>query len=212
MSETKKSSIIPAALGALSDTASATAATKSKAKPNGSDAMGSRRAPPCVVVGGSDNNATATDTTTTTSEGAASASTAAAAAIASRDPFDEAMAVLPHETTAAYVEAVRVAPHLVEAESNPDIYLAFHKNDPWKAALCVATYWKMRAEIFGGDRNSETGDANMNSDSNRAYRPMTLTGDGAMSPDDVKVFKTGFLMVLPRDRHGRAVVRWLGGG
>jgi len=211
MSETKKSSIIPAALGALSDTATATAATKSKAKPNGSDAMGSRRAPPCVVVGGSDNNATATDTTTTTSEGAASASTAAAAAIASRDPFDEAMAVLPHETTAAYVEAVRVAPHLVEAESNPDIYLAFHNGDPWKAALCVATHWKMRAEIFGGENNAK-GDSNKNSESNRAYRPMTLTGDGAMSPDDVKVFKTGFLMVLPSDRHGRAVVRWLGGG
>jgi hypothetical protein len=111
---------------------------------------------------------------------------------AARAQFDEAMAGLPSETTEAYVEALRRAPDLVETESNPDLYMAYDQHDPWKAALRVAAYWKSRAEIFGGDR---------------AYRPLTLTGRDALSPEDVKLFHTGFLMILPNDRHGRAVVR-----
>ena len=125
-------------------------------------------------------------------QGGGRSSPAAAASAAARTQFDEAMAALPRETKAAYLEAKRVAPRLVEKESNPDAYLEYDHYDPWRAALRVATYWTFRTEIFGGER---------------AYRPMTLAGSGAMSPDDVKVFQTGFLMVLPNDRHGRAVVR-----
>jgi hypothetical protein len=111
---------------------------------------------------------------------------------AARAQFDEAMAGLPRETKESYVEALRRNPDLVETESNPDLYLAYDQHDPWKAALRVAAYWKSRAEIFGDGR---------------AYRPLTLTGHGALSPEDVKLFRTGFLMILPNDRHGRAVVR-----
>jgi hypothetical protein len=111
---------------------------------------------------------------------------------AARAQFDEAMAGLPPETKGSYAEALRRNPHLVEAESNPDLYMAYDQHDPWRAALRVAAYWTTRAEIFGDDR---------------AYRPLTLSGHGALSPEDVKLFHTGFLMILPNDRHGRAVVR-----
>jgi hypothetical protein len=114
---------------------------------------------------------------------------------AARAQFDEAMAGLPRETTEAYVEALRRAPDLVETESNPDLYMEYDHHDPWRAALRVAAYWTTRVEIFGDDR---------------AYRPLTLTGRDALSPEDVKLFRTGFLMVLPNDRHGRAVVRLVG--
>ena len=108
-----------------------------------------------------------------------------------RAQFLEAMASIPDEDKAAYVEAVRQTPNLVEAESNPDLYLEYDSYDPWKAALRVANYWKTRVEIFG----------------DRAFLPLTITGDGAMSSEDIKVLRTGFFMVLPNDKQGRTVVR-----
>jgi hypothetical protein len=108
-----------------------------------------------------------------------------------RAQFQEAMASVPDEDTAAYMEAVRRVPSLVARESNPDLYLEYDSYDPWKAALRVANYWKTRAEIFG----------------DRAFLPLTLTGDGAMSSEDVKILRTGFFMVLPNDKQGRTVVR-----
>lgn len=108
-----------------------------------------------------------------------------------RAQFHEAMASISDEDKAAYAKAVRQAPNLVEAESNPDLYLEYDSYDPWKAALRVANYWKTRVEIFG----------------DRAFLPLTITGDGAMSSEDVKVLRTGFFMVLPNEKQGRTVVR-----
>jgi hypothetical protein len=98
-----------------------------------------------------------------------------------RAQFHEAMASIPVEDKAAYVEAARRAPNLVEAESNPDLYLEYDSYDPWKAALRVSNYWKTRAEIFG----------------DRAFLPLTITGDGAMSSEDIKVLRTGFSWSYP---------------
>jgi hypothetical protein len=108
-----------------------------------------------------------------------------------RAQFHEAMGGIADDDKAAYAEAARRAPNLVEAESNPDRYLEYDKYDPWKAARRVANYWKTRVEIFG----------------DRAFLPLTLTGDGTMSAEDVKLLRTGFFMVLPNDKQGRAVVR-----
>jgi hypothetical protein len=110
-----------------------------------------------------------------------------------RAQFHEAMASIHDEDKSAYVEAARRAPDLVEAESNPDLYLEYDSYDPWKAALRVANYWKTRVEIFG----------------DRAFLPLKITGDGAMSSEDIKVLRTGFFMVLPNEKQGRTVVRGL---
>jgi hypothetical protein len=110
-----------------------------------------------------------------------------------RAQFHEAMASIPDEDKSAYKEAARRAPNLVETESNPDLYLEYDSYDPWKAALRVANYWKTRGEIFG----------------DRAFLPLKITGDGAMSSEDIKVLRTGFFMVLPNEKQGRTVVRGL---
>jgi hypothetical protein len=108
-----------------------------------------------------------------------------------RAHFNEAMASIPHDDRAEYGEAMERAPRLVEIESNPDHYLDHADFDPWKAAAGVAAYWKARVEFFG----------------DRAFFPLTISGDGAMSPDDVELLQSGVFMVLPCDRQGRHAVR-----
>jgi hypothetical protein len=108
-----------------------------------------------------------------------------------RAAFNEAVESIPEDEKVAYLQALARAPHLVEVESNPDIYLEFLAFDLWKAATRVVQYWNARVDIFG----------------ERAFFPLTSTGEGALSPEDVDVLNTGFLMVLPNDNAGRAVVR-----
>jgi hypothetical protein len=107
-----------------------------------------------------------------------------------RSLFHDAMASIPQEDKGAYLEAVGRVPHLVEVESNPDRYLDFLGYDPWKAALRVAEYWKARVDLFG----------------DRAFLPLTISGEGALAPEDVRVLETGSFMVLPNNKEGRAVV------
>jgi hypothetical protein len=52
----------------------------------------------------------------------------------------------------------------------------------------VVDYWKVRRELFGEDR---------------AYLPLTLTGDGALSEEDMQVLRTGAFMILPKTVHGK---------
>jgi hypothetical protein len=52
----------------------------------------------------------------------------------------------------------------------------------------VVDYWKVRVELFGEDR---------------AYLPLTLTGDGALTEGDMEVFRTGVFMILPKTVHGK---------
>jgi hypothetical protein len=109
-----------------------------------------------------------------------------------RAHFNEAMASLPPNDRASYTKAMERAPRLVEIESNPDHYLDHAGLDPWKAAARVAAYWETRVEFFG----------------DRAFLPLTVSGDGAMSHDDVELLRSGFYMVLPKDRQGRPVVSY----
>jgi hypothetical protein len=108
-----------------------------------------------------------------------------------RAHFNEAMASIPRDDRVEFGEAMARAPRLVEIESNPDHYLDHADFDPWKAAAGVAAYWKARVEFFG----------------DRAFLPLTISGDGAMSPDDVELLQSGVFMVLPCDRQGRHAVR-----
>jgi hypothetical protein len=66
----------------------------------------------------------------------------------------------------------------------------FHPSDPLAAARRLANYWKKRKEIF----------------QERAYLPINLSGNGALTADDVKVLKMGYMVNLPRDLKGRTVV------
>ena len=69
-----------------------------------------------------------------------------------------------------FLLALERVPFLVEFESNPAKFLQREDFDIAKAVKRVCAYWKYRCEIFGNER---------------AFCPMTLTGDGALSPEDV---------------------------
>ena len=101
-----------------------------------------------------------------------------------------AMSALPDLEKADFLIAQRVCPQVVATESDPLRFLRFTNFDPWAAALRLAKYWKMRREIFG----------------NQAFLPMTLTGDGALSEEDITVIRAGSLVLLPYDNEGRSVL------
>jgi hypothetical protein len=82
---------------------------------------------------------------------------------------------------AAYEEAKEKALDLIKNESNPSLYLSFNKNDVRKAATQLAKYWYWRKEIF----------------KERAYLPLNQTGKGALSEEDLEVWKVGALSLLP---------------
>lgn len=101
-----------------------------------------------------------------------------------------ALSVIADGEKADLLEALRVAPHLVATESDPFRFLSFKNYDTWAAAQALVTYWKRRREIFGA----------------RAFLPMTITGDGAMTMEDIAYLRAGYLLFLPDDDHGRTVV------
>lgn len=102
----------------------------------------------------------------------------------------EALDVVPLNEKRAFAEAVQKVPELVELESSPERYLRFDSFDPWAASRRIVAYWNVRLDFFG----------------DRAFLPMTCNGEGALSKTDIELLKTGFLMLLPHDKHGRAVV------
>jgi hypothetical protein len=55
----------------------------------------------------------------------------------------------------------------------------------------VVDYWEVRLELFGEDR---------------AYLPLTLTGDGALTEGDMEVFRTGVFMILPKTVQGKPTI------
>jgi hypothetical protein len=108
----------------------------------------------------------------------------------SRCRLDEAIDLMPEEDTQAYCEALATVPDIVEHESRPSWYLQHEKYNSWAAANRLALYWTKRKRIFG----------------DRAFLPMNLTGEGALSKEGVGYFSTGALVFLPSDKNGRSVL------
>ena len=90
-----------------------------------------------------------------------------------------------------FLTALQVAPHLVFSESDPLIFLKFANFNTLAAARGLAMYWKRRLEVFGQDR---------------AFRPLILTGYGALTPEDVVMVRSGYTAYLPNDNEGCSVV------
>ena len=89
------------------------------------------------------------------------------------------------------MEGIQIAPDVVEKESFLDLYLRSNEYNFWKAASKICRYWHERKRIFGADR---------------CYRPLTLTGNGALTKEDVRVLSAGFPSILPRLSSGETVV------
>lgn len=101
-----------------------------------------------------------------------------------------ALSLLPNERRAAYENAQKADPRIVEAETPVTRFLAFKQNDPWAAADALAEYWNRRTELFG----------------ERAFLPMTATGNGALNAKDLNVLSSGGFYELPPDVEGRPVL------
>lgn len=140
----------------------------------------------------SSNNSSTTGTAAATAA-AASLSAAQIQDIAwmrqKQQEFNMAVRLLPDTDKAAYQEALTRSPHLVAVESPPKRYLQIER-DPMDAARRLCAYWRQRKACFG----------------TRAFLPMVQTGTGALSPEDVEMLGSGFVMLLPPDRYGRTVL------
>ena len=99
----------------------------------------------------------------------------------SQEVFRHSLDLIALEDKRDFLLALERVPFLVESESNPAKFLQREDFHIAKAVKRVCMYWKYRCEIFGNER---------------AFCPMTLTGDGAFSPEDVAGYCAGTLFPI----------------
>ena len=82
---------------------------------------------------------------------------------------------LDADTAREYRSAAELAPELVDTESRPWDFIRFEKYDLPRAARRRALYWKCRKYIF----------------ESRWLLPMTQTGTGALTSQEVEILRSG---------------------
>lgn len=97
---------------------------------------------------------------------------------------------LPADDQVELLEAVLLVPYLVATETNPSLFWRVEGGDAVAAAHRLAGNWKMRKTFFGA----------------RYLRPLLdLTGEGALSEDDVAIIASGLYVNNVVDNQGRIV-------
>jgi len=96
--------------------------------------------------------------------------------------IDRALRDIAEEDKQAFLYAWENVPELIEIETHPIKFLLREDFDVDKTIKRMALYWKYRYDVFGPER---------------AFRPMTTSGDGVLTPEDVADVKTGAIMILP---------------
>jgi hypothetical protein len=102
----------------------------------------------------------------------------------------QAVEEMPAAKKAAYTKAQERCPQLMKTESDPLKFLRYDKDNYWKAAERLVMYWEERQALFG----------------EKAFLPMTQTGNGALSVEDVMALHTGNYALLPKASSGEDVV------
>jgi len=97
-----------------------------------------------------------------------------------RHDIDLALGAIAAEDKRALLYALEHAPELIQLETHPVKFLR-EDFDVAKAISRLALYWKYRVQFFGEER---------------AFRPMTLSEDGALSSEDVAAFSTGVMFPI----------------
>lgn len=110
--------------------------------------------------------------------------------VTARQAVEEAIGMVPTVDKIAYLEALHTRPSLIESESDPLRFVRAENYDSWAAARRLCSYWAIRREVFG----------------ERAYLPMTQSGNGALTREDVVVLSCGEVALLPDDSGGRSVL------
>jgi hypothetical protein len=91
---------------------------------------------------------------------------------------------------ADYLEALRVAPEVVEHESSMAAFWRCTSGDAWAAARRLVEYWTVRKETFGS----------------RAFLPCRM--GSLLDKEDVQTLHKGIIHILPDDVSGRPVLFW----
>jgi hypothetical protein len=105
------------------------------------------------------------------------------------EDLHSAMEMLPLEKKASYLKAKRLCPNLVSVETDPFVFYQHDNFNYWKAAERLASHWYEREQLFG----------------DRAFLPMTQTGHGALTKEDVVTLHTGSHAILPPNVAGKQV-------
>ena len=105
--------------------------------------------------------------------------------------LNEAIQLIPDVEKAAYKEALERVSHLVMTESDPLCFLHRENFNVWNAAVRLVTYWEERRKIFG----------------DRAFLPLTLVGDSALSEEAIQLVRSwNHNLLIPNDSSGRSAL------
>jgi len=104
--------------------------------------------------------------------------------------LQQALDCIPDIEKKAYLEALQVAPLLVEKESDPTCFLLRENFNCWDAAARLVAYWDERKKVFG----------------DKAFLPITFSTDGALSEEALSAIRAGAVLRIPNDSKGRRVV------
>jgi len=98
-----------------------------------------------------------------------------------RDEIDSALEAIADEDKRDLLYAFDNVPQLIELETHPIKFLLREDFDVAKAIKRLALNWKCRSKFFGREK---------------AFQPMTILDNGAMSPEDIAAYETGCLQLL----------------
>ena len=93
--------------------------------------------------------------------------------------------------TKAYCEAFERDAELVQTETDPLQFVRYCDYNLYKGAKRLCLYWTERLKLFGPDR---------------AFLPLTLTGTGALTDEDVRNLYGGYPSLLPNTKSGHKCI------
>ena len=108
----------------------------------------------------------------------------------SRKDIVESLELIAPVEKSAYLKALERAPRLVETESDPLRFLERESFNCWDAAKRLVSYWEAREKAFG----------------EKAFLPLALTGETALSDECLLAIREGVMRMLPQDTEGRSVL------
>jgi hypothetical protein len=95
---------------------------------------------------------------------------------------------LQPDQVATYLEVLQKAPHLIQSESDPRLFLHREKGDAVAASRRLFAYWSKRLKLVGAER---------------AYLPLRF--GGALAQEELIILRSATFGPLPCDLHGRDV-------
>ena len=101
-----------------------------------------------------------------------------------------AIALIPQNKKRSFLKAEQNCTNCIWFDLGPMRFLEYCNFNYWEAAQALVSYWEKREELFG----------------ERAFLPLTQTGNGALTTEDVMTLHTGKFALLPKTPKGEEVM------